>query len=98
MGAPAVLSFQFGLAPNPFRGAASVTIRFATASPVRAKVEVLDVTGRRVRTLADESIVGAVTLGWAGDDESGRPVPSGVYLFRVTSPAGAHAVRGMLLR
>jgi flagellar hook assembly protein FlgD len=65
---------------------------FALTVPAAARVDVLvfDAFGRRVRTLLKNKELPAGThgLGWAGRDESGAPVPAGVYLLRAR--AGAH--------
>lgn len=68
--------------PNPFNP--RTTIAFATPTAGQATLRILDVRGRLVRTLLDE----AVTAGhhariWTGTDQAGRPVASGIYLYRI---------------
>ncbi len=65
--------------PNPARGLARFTLRLEGAARVR--VEVFDVSGRRVRELADgPRVAGVAELEWDLRDEAGRAVPSGIYL------------------
>ena len=71
--------------PNPFRGEAS--IHFDVARRGTVAVEVFDLRGARVRTLASgEHEAGRYTLAWDGRDESGARTPAGVYLVRMTGP------------
>ena len=68
--------------PNPSRGMARVQLSLAHASFVRA--EVLDLSGRRVATLASETFpAGTHSLSWDGSlTGEGRAAP-GVYLVHV---------------
>jgi hypothetical protein len=70
--------------PNPFRG--ETRIRFALPGPAEgADLAVYDIAGRRVRELTPGrgSGAGGGEATWDGRDERGRPVPSGIYLFRL---------------
>ena len=82
-------------APNPFNPA--TTIRFSLAESGNARLAVYDISGRIVRTL----VVGQLSAGehdvvWDGADAAGRPVASGVYVYRLMTPSGA-LVRCMTL-
>jgi len=83
--------------PNPFNPVTTITYRIANAGPVR--LDVFDVSGRRVRTLVN-GIQAASSNGyrveWNGRDDAGTPVASGVYFYRLTSP-GFTATKKMLL-
>jgi hypothetical protein len=71
-----------GAMPNPFR--AGTSIAFELPADSRVSLEVYDVTGRRIRTLAAESMVtGKHEIAWDGTDESGSRVAAGVYLYRL---------------
>ncbi|RPJ40787.1 MAG: T9SS C-terminal target domain-containing protein, partial [Candidatus Latescibacterota bacterium] len=66
--------------PNPFR--VETRVRFAVpAREESARLAVYDIAGRRVRSLASGGAGREAT--WDGRDESGRVVPSGIYLFRL---------------
>ncbi len=60
--------------PNPFRGAARITV------PGAHTIEIWDVSGRRVRRLKTGGTVGAFT--WNGADDHGRMAGPGIYLVR----------------
>ena len=82
--------------PNPFNP--STTIPFRLEAPTAVTLGIHDVSGRLVRVLAEGSIfpAGSHELRWDGRDGAGRPAPSGVYFYRLETPAGATA-RPMLL-
>ncbi len=71
--------------PNPFNP--STTIRFNLKRAARLRLEVYNLLGQRVRTLLAEQTVaaGGHTVQWDGRDDRGKPVPSGVYLYRLAS-------------
>ena len=69
-------------APNPARGLVSLTLTVAGSGDVR--VEVADVSGRRVRGWT-ESGAGTRTLTWDLRDGAGQRVAPGVYLVSVRS-------------
>ena len=52
--------------------------------PGRVRLEIFDVQGRRIRTLADQTMKGGRhTLQWNGLNDAGSNVSSGVYLYRL---------------
>jgi hypothetical protein len=70
--------------PTPFvRG---VTIRYSLAAEGRVSLRVHDLTGRVVRTLADNVMrPGRYSLSWNGTDDRGRELARGVYFCRLTA-------------
>ncbi len=73
------------VSPNPFGGAAA--IRFSLPTPRPGSVRVYDVSGRLVRVLRDGTLpAGKQEVVWDGRDDSGRPVPAGIYWCRVDTP------------
>jgi hypothetical protein len=60
--------------------------------------EIYDLEGRLVRALAGRFPSGAQSLVWDGRDGGGRPVPGGVYLYRLGSGAGAREGRILIVR
>jgi hypothetical protein len=75
--------FNFmSLANNPYRsGTAAVTLGLARAERVR--IQIFDVSGRLVRTLANRNfIAGEHRLTWDGVDNAGKQVARGVYFVR----------------
>jgi hypothetical protein len=104
IGAPLAVAGRAGMgaprlraSPVPARGAVTLAVEAAAAGPQR--LEVLDVTGRRLRTLADGWVpAGARTLGWDGTDEAGRRLPAGVYLVRLAAGSSEVRARVVLVR
>ena len=84
------------LASNPARGAAS--IRLVMPKTERAKVAIYDVTGRRLKTLADGLLAeGPQSFVWDGTDGSGAPEAAGVYWVRVGTTSGMRASKTFVL-
>jgi subtilisin-like proprotein convertase family protein len=90
----------FGLAqsrPNPFSDATQ--IRFTLDRAGDARLEVFDVSGRRVRTLLDKAMpAGGHAVTWDGRDDSAQPVATGVYFYRLTSGEKSEMKRMSRLR
>ncbi|HPF69138.1 MAG TPA: FlgD immunoglobulin-like domain containing protein, partial [Candidatus Krumholzibacteria bacterium] len=83
--------------PNPFNP--STTIRFALPAAGTVRLTVHDVAGRLVRTLLDGGCeTGEQGVVWDGRDDAGRSLGSGVYLYRLTTAAGASAGRMTLVK
>ncbi len=69
-------------APNPF--GPSTTIRFELARDEAVDLAVYDLNGRLVKQLVHGSLSqGPHAVPWNGYDSLGRPVASGVYLYRL---------------
>ncbi len=75
--------------PNPFNP--MTTIRYEIAEPSKVELRIYDLRGREIRTLVDErQPAGAKAVAWDGRDNAGRPVGSGVYIYRIrTESSGA---------
>jgi len=92
--APAALSLGQNM-PNPFNPRTVIPFQVAEAGPVT--LSVYDVSGRLVRTLANENFArGAHQVTWDGTTESGRSAASGVYIVRLAAE-GRSLVRRMVL-
>jgi hypothetical protein len=79
-------------APNPF--AAATRIAFVLSAEARVRAEIFDVTGRRVRVLADRIFpAGDHALDWDGGDDVGRSAPAGVFFVRVVTGEASAAQR-----
>jgi len=80
--------------PNPFNP--STTIRFTLDRPATADLSVFDPAGRPVRVLVRGHLgAGDHEVLWDGLDGSGRPAPSGVYLYRLWT--GDRTIREKML-
>lgn len=91
---------RFALQPNfPDPFTSETSIRFSLARPSSVRLTVHDVRGRRVRTLVDGSLPdGPRTAVWNGRDDSGRPLPSGTYLYHLTADGVTVTQSAVLLR
>lgn len=68
--------------PNPFNP--RTTVRFDLARAAAVQLEVYDLQGRRVRTLASGRFeAGEHAVAWDGNDDGGAGVASGVYLIQL---------------
>ncbi len=83
--------------PNPFNPA--VTLPFTLAVPGRMRLEIFDLAGRRIATLADGPFAaGEQALTWDGRDAAGNPQASGVYFIRFAALGHTESKRLILLR
>ena len=81
--------------PNPF--ATTTRVRFAVPREGAVRLDVFDVTGRRVVNLVDRVLAtGEHSVVWGGADAAGRRVASGVYLYRLQA-AGRTVSKEMVL-
>jgi flagellar hook assembly protein FlgD len=81
--APAALRDYLRLANNPLRTGA-VAVEFGLPASDRVEVGIFDVSGRRVRMLAERRFpAGEHRLAWDGRDDAGRAVARGVYFTRL---------------
>jgi len=71
------------IAPNPARGAVQIAFSLPARAPIR--LDVYDVRGRHVRTLARESLAGDGVRAWDGTDARGMRVPAGLYFVELRS-------------
>ena len=89
---------DFSCSPNPFHQ--SAIIRFAERSPGPVRVDVFDLSGRRVRKLLNQSRspAGSSSVSWDGRDENGSKVADGVYLARLIGVSGCRCLRLAVVR
>jgi ligand-binding sensor domain-containing protein len=83
--------------PNPFNP--ETRIAYTLEFKGRVSVVVFDGLGRKIRTLASGvQGAGGHEAVWNGFDDSGRPVPSGVYICRVRAGEFATSRKMALIR
>jgi hypothetical protein len=81
--------------PNPFNPMTRIT--FGTTRHGRVSLRVYDVRGQLVRTLVDRDLPpGLHEAEWRGEDACGKPVVSGVYLYRLVAE-GSSVTRKLTL-
>ena len=85
---------DFGLAayPNPFN--ATTKISFTLAKTGDVQLSVFDITGRRVKTLANE----AMSAGAHAVMFEARELPSGIYLCHLKAISGRMTQKLVLLK
>jgi hypothetical protein len=85
--------------PNPARESSGTRIAYALPADSFISLEILDVRGRRVRTLARGfEPMGPHSVRWDGRDDSGRVVAAGAYLYRLEVAERIITKRMILLR
>jgi hypothetical protein len=82
--APRVTSLHQNV-PNPFNP--TTTIKFDLSHDGNVKLQVFDVAGHLMRTLADQKMAKGFNqaVTWNGLDEKGLRVPSGVYFYQLVT-------------
>jgi len=96
---PAIpLSFDLGQNyPNPFNAETSIEINLSRSSLIN--LDIIDILGREVRTLAEENLPsGNSVIHWDGRDNLGEQVSSGVYFYRLTTECGKETKKMILLK
>lgn len=78
--------FLAGPTPNPFNSASRIDFGIPETEVGPVRIEVYDITGRKIRTLMDSDLeAGFYNVIWRGDDNSGAEVASGNYFVRFVS-------------
>ena len=81
--------------PNPFNPSTIIPFQLPVSTHVR--LEIFNLLGQRVTILVDEDRpAGSHTAHWDGTNATGRPVGSGVYLYRLQG-GGMSATHRMVL-
>jgi len=82
--------------PNPFNP--RTEIRYDLPVGGRAKLEIFDIRGRKVKTLVDSKLPpGSQKAIWDGRDAHGGEVAAGVYLYRLAVDGEIMGQRKMVL-
>ncbi|MCD6501549.1 T9SS type A sorting domain-containing protein, partial [bacterium] len=77
--------------PNPFN--ASISIGISGEITAKSRVEIYDLSGRKVRSLAAQP-----TTLWDGTASDGKECASGTYFVRLISPSRIITTRAVLLK
>ncbi|MFC1573231.1 FlgD immunoglobulin-like domain containing protein [Candidatus Eisenbacteria bacterium] len=92
---PATLSLE--VLQNPTVSAVTIQYQIDRAGPVA--LEVFDSSGRRVRTLLDQTVpAGEHTLQWDGLEPTGSKLSPGIYFIRLCGEEGAQVKRAVIMR
>ncbi|MFC1628842.1 M6 family metalloprotease domain-containing protein, partial [Gemmatimonadota bacterium] len=83
--------------PNPFNPSTRIAFRLPRADHVR--LVVMNTRGQTVQVLAEGAFpAGRHAVTWQGDDQDGRPVASGIYLYVLETSSGRLSRKMTLLR
>jgi len=83
--------------PNPFNPTTEINLSLPSRSHVN--LTIYDILGRQVDVLIDKSLAaGSYAVSWDGKDQSGMPVASGVYLYKLTAGDYSSAKKMVLLK
>lgn len=83
--------------PNPFNP--ETNIAFAMAEPGRVRLSVYNLLGQQIRVLTDQEYpAGHYSVVWDSRDDSGAPVSSGVYFYRLETQAQSFTKKMMLVK
>jgi hypothetical protein len=95
-----ILPYKFELSqnyPNPFNPA--TTIEYSVPSRTDITIEIFNVLGQKVRTLVNETkSAGSYRIEWNGSDDAGKPVSTGVYLYRFSAGEVVQTKKMLLLK
>ncbi|NIA12390.1 MAG: T9SS type A sorting domain-containing protein [Nitrospiraceae bacterium] len=91
-------SYELGVNyPNPFNPSTVIPFALPEESPVR--IEIYDILGRRVATLTNTKCpAGFNRVVWDGQDQYGKPVSAGIYIYRMTAGKFSKARKLLLLK
>jgi len=82
--------------PNPFNP--STTIEFSIQNDSKIELSIYNIMGQKIKTLAqNEFKKGDHSIIWNGDDESNKPVSSGVYQYNLKVNGKTRVVKKCLL-
>ena len=86
------------IAPSP--ASPEPLLRFSTTRPGPVRIDVFDVTGRRLRRLVDAPFMapGLHSVMLEGRDDQGRRLGSGVYFYRVQATERSFTGRFVIAR
>ncbi len=83
--------------PNPFNPV--ICISYTLPAAAQVELEIYDMLGRQIRSLVSgPQKAGSYRIPWRGNDDNGRPVSSGVYLYRLRAGKFFTARKMLLIR
>lgn len=83
--------------PNPFNPSTTITYQIAKASQVN--ISVFNVLGEKIKTVVNvHQNAGLYSVNWDGSNYSDHQVPSGVYIYKLTTGNFTETMKMILLR
>ena len=82
--------------PNPFNPSTRIDYSVRHVGPIQ--IVIFDILGHHIRTLVDgNQTAGEYTVIWDGTDETGHPVPSGLYFYALRGETSTLLTRKTIL-
>lgn len=94
------LRFSIGQSyPNPFRPGETVVLHYGLDRDATVRLDVHDMLGRRVATVTEGlRQAGEYSATWTGLGFDGRPLPAGIYTYRLEAGGRVLTARCSILR
>jgi hypothetical protein len=94
---PALPLTLYQNSPNPFNP--STTIRYYLPEKSRVRLEIYDISGRRIASLVNgDQEKGSYIAEWNGKDEHGNPAASGIYFYKLAAGKETVSRKMVLIR
>ncbi|MDY6915381.1 MAG: T9SS type A sorting domain-containing protein, partial [Candidatus Cloacimonadota bacterium] len=94
---PEIITYLGKNYPNPFNP--TTNIHFNIKNEGRVKLEIYNLKGQLVKTLVNSNLTkGGHTIHWNGNDDRGKSVASGIYLYRLTTDDFTASKKMLLLK
>jgi hypothetical protein len=97
-----IVDFQLYNYPNPFNPSTTISFSLTAKDAKSAKLEIYNIKGQKVKSFNSAQFVilsgveGQSSIQWNGTDEYGKPVPSGIYFYKLRA-GNFQKVRKMIL-
>jgi len=86
--------------PNPFNPCTEIRFQISDYRELEsAEISIYNLKGQKIRSFesAQDDNNGYYSVVWNGDDENGKPVSSGVYLYKLNVDGKTEAMRKCVL-
>ena len=85
--------------PNPFNPTTTISFNLTAEITENTKLTIYNIKGQRVKSFPINQLTNSHVnhIIWNGDDENGKPVSSGIYLYKLNFNGKTEAVRKCLL-
>ena len=83
--------------PNPFTSSTTISVSAPKAAP--ARISVYNLKGQKIEDLPDITLsAGENQITWQAVDDTGKGLPSGIYLIKIASEGKSRFIRAMILK
>ena len=96
-----ITDFSLKILPNPFRNATTINFQIeevASSQKSVVSIQIYNTLGRLVRQWDYQTIRQSDQITWDGCDDTGKPLPSGVYFVRLEGEGFKQVRKVILLR